>query len=190
MYAFAQNLRLAFRQLRKAPGLTLTVVLTLAVGIGAPTAIFSLVEGVLLRPLPFNDAERLVLLGDHLGGGPVISVTAHEIATYSSATRAFSSLGGYITTGYELSAGAQPEEVDAARLSAGMFLTLGVQPILGRVFTQQEDDAHQPLAVISYALWLNRYRSDPHALGASIVLDRKAYSIIGVMPRSFAFPLS
>jgi predicted permease len=189
MYAFAQNLRLAFRQLRKAPGFTLTVVLTLAVGIGATTAIFSLVEGVLLRPLSFNDAERLVLFGDHLGGGPGISVTAHEMATYSSATRAFSSLGGYITTGYELSAGAQPEEVDAARSSAGMFLTLGVQPILGRVFTQQEDDAHQPLAVISYGLWLNRYRSDPHALGTSIVLDRKAYSIIGVMPRSFEFPL-
>jgi putative ABC transport system permease protein len=189
MYAFAQNLRLAIRQLRKAPGFTLTVVLTLAAGIGATTAIFSLVEGVLLRPLPFQDAERLVLLGDHLGGGPGISITAREIATYSSATRAFSSLGGYITTGYELSAGAQPEEVDAARLSAGMFPTLGVQPILGRVFTQQEDDAHQPLAVISYALWLNRYRSDPHALGTSIVLDRKAYSIIGVMPRSFEFPL-
>src|SRR3979490_833627 len=132
MYAWAQNLRLAFRQLRKAPGFTLTVVLTLAVGIGATTAIFSLVEGVLLRPLPFKDAERLVLLGDHLGGGPGISVTAREIARYSSATGAFSSVGGYITTGYELSAGAQPGEVDAARFSASMFLTLGIQPILGR----------------------------------------------------------
>jgi predicted permease len=189
MHTLEQNLRFAFRQLRKTPGFTLTVVLTLAVGIGATTAIFSLIEGVLLRPLPFKDAERLVLLGDHLGGGPGISVTAHEIATYSSATRAFSSLGGYITTGFEVSAGAQPEEVDAARLGAGVFLTLGVQPILGRVFTRQEEDAHQPLAVISYALWLNRYRSDPHVLGTSIVLDRKAYSIVGVMPRSFEFPL-
>jgi putative ABC transport system permease protein len=189
MYAFAQNLRFAFRQLRKAPGFTLTVVLTLAVGIGATTAIFSLIEGVLLRPLPFKDAERLVLLGDHLGGGSGFSVTAREIATYSSATRAFSSLGGYITTGFEVSDGAQPEEVDAARLSAGVFVTLGVQPILGRVFTKQEEDAHQPLAVISYALWINRYRSDAHVLGTSIVLDRKAYSIIGVMPRSFEFPL-
>jgi predicted permease len=189
MYALAQNLRFAFRQLRRVPGFTLTVVLTLALGIGATTAIFSLVEGVLLRPLPFQDAEQLVLLGDHLGGGPGISVTAREIGTYSSATEAFSSLGGYITTGYELSGGAQPESVNAARLTASMFPTLGVQPILGRLFTAQEEDTYQPLTVISYSLWLNRYHRDPHVLGSSIVLDRKTYSIIGVMPRSFEFPL-
>lgn len=189
MHGLAQNLRFALRQLRKAPGFTLTVVLTLALGIGATIAIFSLVEGVLLRPLPFHDAERLVLLGDHLGNNAGISVTAREIATYSSATEAFSSLGGYITTGFELSGGAQPERVNAARLTAGTFLTLGVQPILGRVFTAQEEDTRQPLAVISYGLWLNRYHRDPLALGRSIVLDRKTYSIIGVMPRSFEFPL-
>jgi len=189
MHALAQNLRFAFRQLGKAPGFTLTVILTLALGVGATTAIFSLVEGILLRPLPFRDADRLVLLGDHLGGGPGISVTAREIGTYSNATQTFSSLGGFITTGYELSGGAQPEEVGAARLTAGVFATLGVQPIIGRVFTSQEEDAHHPLAVISYALWMNRYHSDPHVIGNPIVLDRKAYSIIGVMPRSFEFPL-
>src|SRR3954449_6617511 len=98
MNGLARDLRLGFRQLRKTPGFTLTVVLTLALGIGATTAIFSLVEGVLLRPLPFKDADRLVLLGDHLGGGPNLSVTAREITTYSNATSAFTSLGGYITT--------------------------------------------------------------------------------------------
>ncbi len=189
MYALAQNLGIAFRQLRRVPGFSLTVVLTLALGIGATTAIFSLVEGVLLRTLPFQYADRLVLLGDHLGSGRGISVTAREIRTYSNATEAFSSLGGYITTGYELSGGAHPERVNAARLTAGMFLTLGVQPTLGRFFTAQEEDTHQPLAVISYSLWLNRYDRDPHVLGGSIVLDRKVYSIIGVMPRSFGFPL-
>jgi putative ABC transport system permease protein len=189
MYALAQNLRFAFRQLRRTPGFALTVVLTLALGIGATTAIFSLVEGILLRPLPFHDADRLVLLGDHLGSNPNISVTAREIETYAKAAEAFSSLGGYITTDYELSGGAQPEEVYAARLTAGMFRTLGVQPILGRVFTAQEEDARQPLAVISYALWLNRYHRNSGVLGNSIVLDRKAYSIIGVMPRGFEFPL-
>jgi putative ABC transport system permease protein len=101
MYTLAQNLRVAFRQLRKSPGFALTVVLTLALGMGATTAIFSLVEDVLLRPLPFKDADRLVLLGDHLGGGQGISVTAREIGTYASG--AFSSLGGYIGTNYELS---------------------------------------------------------------------------------------
>src|SRR5258706_9734689 len=189
MYALTQDLRFAVRQLRKAPGFSLTVVLTLALGIGATTAIFSLVEGILLRPLPFSDDDRLVLLGDHLAGGPSTPVTAREIGTYSNATSAFSSLGGYITTSYELSGGEVPEQVNAARFTAGIFPTLGVGPVLGRVFTQQEEDAHQPIAVITYALWLNRYHRDPHILGSSIVLDRRPYTIVGVMPRSFAFPL-
>src|SRR4249919_3036205 len=111
MAAFSQDLRFAFRQLWKSPGFTLTVVLTLALGIGAATAIFSLVEGVLLRPLPFSNPDRLVLLGDHLADGPGISVTAREIGSYANEASAFSSLGGYITTNYELSSGAIPEEV-------------------------------------------------------------------------------
>lgn len=189
MYALAQNLRFAFRQLRKTPGFVLTAVLTLALGIGATTAIFSLVEGILLRPLPFSNPDRLVLLGDHLQGGPNTPVTAREIGTYSSATSAFSSVGGYIGTSYELSGGTTPENVNAARFTASVFPTLGVQPVLGRVFTQQEEDSHQPLAVLSYALWLNRYHSDPNVLDSSIVLDRRPYTIVGVMPRDFEFPI-
>ncbi len=183
------NLRYVFRLLRKSPGFSLTVLLTLALGIGATTAIFSLIDGILLRPLPFSDPDRLVLLGDHLASGLDTGVTAREIATYSTATSAFSSLGGYTTRTYELSGGATPEVVHAARLTAGVFPTLGVQPTLGRVFTSQEEDAHQPLAVISYALWLTRYHRDPHIAGRSIDLNRKTYSIIGVMPRNFEFPL-
>jgi putative ABC transport system permease protein len=189
MDAFAHDLHYASRQLRKSPGFALTVVLILGLGIGATTAIFSLVEGILLRPLPFSDPERLVLLGDHIGDGPNIPVTAREIGTYSSASGAFSSLGGYTGATYEFSSGAIPEEIHAARFTAGVFPTLGVSPTLGRVFTQQEDDSHLPLAVISYVLWLNRYHRDPHVIGSSIVLDRKAYTIIGVMPRGFEFPL-
>src|SRR6266404_461238 len=189
MEALAQNVRFAFRHLRRTPAFTLTVVLTLALGIVATTAIFSLVEGVLLRPLPFQDADRLVLLGDHLGGRPGMSVRAREIATYTSAAQTFSSLGGYITASFELSGGAQPEQIDAVRLNSRMFPTLGVEPILGRVFTQQEDDARQPVAVISYTLWSDRFHRDRYVLGSSIVLDRKPYSVIGVMPRSFEFPL-
>ena len=189
MYTLARNFRFALRQLGKTPGFTLTVVLTLALGIGATTAIFSLVEGVLLRPLPFRNADRLVLLGDHLGRNPGISVTAREIETYSNSTQAFSSMGGYISSLYELSGGAEPEEINAARVSAGTFPTLGVHPLLGRVFTPQEEDAHQPLAVISYSLWLNRFHRDPRVIGSSIDLDRKTYSIIGIMPRGFEFPL-
>jgi putative ABC transport system permease protein len=189
MYGLAQDLRLAFRQLRKAPGFAVAVVCTLALGIGTTTAIFSLVEGVLLRPLPFKDPERLVLLGDHLGGRPGMSVRAREIATYRSATQAFSTLGGYITASFELSGGERPEEIDAGRLNSATFATLGVQPLLGRIFTAQEEDARQPVAIISYALWMSRFHGDHQVLGSSIVLDRKPYSVIGVMPRDFEFPM-
>jgi predicted permease len=188
MYRLPQDLRLSFRQLGKKPLFTLTVVLTLGLGIGGTTAIFSLVEGILLRPLPFNRPDRLVLLGDHLGDSPWTSVTAREIGTYASTTEAFSDTGGYIDASYELSSGEIPEQVNGARFTAGVFPTLGVSPILGRTFTQKEDDAHEPLAIISYGLWLNRYHRDAHVIGNSIVLNRKAYTIIGVMPRGFDFP--
>lgn len=186
---FTQDIRHGARMLRKSPGFTAVVVLTLAMGIGATTAIFSLVEGILLRPLPFHDADRLVLLGDHLGKRPGMSVTAREIARYSSATQAFSSVAGYIGASFEVSGGAQPEQVDAARLNSEMFPTLGVEAMLGRVFTAQEEAARQPVAVISYGLWTNRFHRDPQAIGSSIVLDRKPYTVIGVMPRGFEFPL-
>ncbi len=188
-YLPMRDLRLALRQLRKAPGFSLAIVLTLALGIGATTAIFSLVEGVLLRPLPFRDPQRLVLLGDRLGDGPQLGVTASEVATYEHAAQAFSSIGAYDNTSWELSGGPLSESVDGARLTAGVFSTLGAAPAVGRVFTQQEDDAHAPVAVISYALWLNRFHRDPQIAGATITLDRRNYTIVGVMPRSFEFPL-
>ncbi len=189
MHSLAHNLRIAFRQLLKSPGFTLTAVLTLALGISGTTAIFSLVESILLRPLPFSDPDHLVLLGDHLGDGASTSVTAREIGTYTKATTAFSSLGGYISATYEISGGPTPEQVNGARFTAGVFPTLGTQPLLGRVFTPEEESSRQPLAVISYALWLNRFNRDPNILGKQIFLDRIAYSIIGVMPRDFEFPL-
>ncbi|MGB7329802.1 MAG: hypothetical protein WBD25_00330, partial [Terriglobales bacterium] len=131
MYALALYLRFAFRQLWKAPGFTLTVVFTLALGIGATTAIFSLIEGILLCPLPFNHPDRLVLLGDHLGDGPSTPVTAREIGIYASATEAFSDTGAYIDATYEVSGGEIPEQMKGARFTAGAFSTLGVSPILG-----------------------------------------------------------
>jgi len=187
MGALSQDLRFVFRQLRKAPGFTLTVVLTLALGIGATVAIFSLIEGILLRPLPYSDPERLVLTGDLLGAGMTPGVTAQEISVYRDATSAFSSLGGYSTTHYELSGNGLPEEISAARLTPSVFPTLGAQPILGRTFTEEETQS--PLAVISYGTWVNRYHGDPQVLGRSVDLDRKTYTIIGVMPRDFEFPL-
>jgi putative ABC transport system permease protein len=103
MPAFFHEIRHAARQLRKSPGFTVTVILALALGIGATTAIFSLVEGIILRPLPFADPDRLVMLGDHIGDSPHLPVTAREIAIYARASSAFSSLGGYDTVAFELS---------------------------------------------------------------------------------------
>ncbi len=189
MDSLAQDLRVASRRLLSSPAFSLTAILTLALGIGATTAIFSLIEGILLRPLPFRDPGRLILLGDHVGGNLGLGITAREIETYRTTTNTLESIGGYTTTGFELSGGARPEEIDAARLTASVFPTLGVEPILGRVFTEQEDAGRAPVAVISYALWLTRFHSDPNVLGKPIALDRKTYSILGVMPRSFTFPL-
>ena len=185
----AKSLRFAARQLRKSPGFTLAIVLTLALGIGGTTAMFSLIEGILLRSLPFPDANRLVILGDHIGDSPNTPVTAREIGVYSQATTAFSSMGGYTGADYELSGSGGPIEVNAARVTTGVFSTLGVNPVLGRVFTQEEEVSHQPLALISYGLWVDRYQRNPAVVGSSIQLDRKLYTIVGVMPRSFTFPL-
>lgn len=189
MYTMAQDLRFAFRQIRKTPLFALAVILTLALGIGSTTAIFSLVEGILLRPLPFSNPDRLVLLGDHLGPRPTTPVTPREIGVYSSTTTAFSSMGAFIDVQYELSGGAVPEQISGTRVTAALFPTLGTRPILGRTFTPQEEDGRQLLALISYGMWGNRFHRDPDVIGKSLVLDRKTYSIIGVMPRDFEFPV-
>ena len=191
MSALAQTLRIALRQLRKTPGFTLTVLVTLALGIGAATAVFSLVEGVLLRPLPFHEPDRLVLMGDHLGGQDGIGVTAREIETYTAATTAFSSIGGYVSKDYETPGGkgGGPEVIPGMRLTAGVFPTLGVEPLLGRVFTRDEENGKKQVAVISYATWLNRFHRDQAILGQTIDLDNGSYTVIGVMPRSFEFPV-
>jgi predicted permease len=192
MHGLLLNLRLALRQLRRTPGFALTVVLTLALGIGATTAIFSLVEGVLLRPLPFHDPARLVTLDDTLEGAGMSglqAVTSGEVAQYARDTTSFASLGAYAGNGYELSGRGEPAMINGSRMSASVFPTLGVAPILGRVFTQQEDVGHQQVAVLSYGTWQNRYHADPNILGSKILLDRKPYEVIGIMPRNFEFPL-
>jgi len=188
------GLRIALRQLLKSPGFTTTAVLMLALGIGATTAIFSIVEGVLLRPLPFPHSERLVVLADilrgaDLGGSGEAGVTAPDIRAYTRDTHSFENLGGYSQLSYELSGIGEPAQVNAARLSGGVLPALGVAPVMGRFFTQQEDDGKEQVTVVSYGLWQNRLHGDAHVLGSKILLDRKPYVVIGVMPRDFEFPL-
>jgi predicted permease len=194
MQNFFFDLRFVLRQLRKSPGFVATAVLMLAFGIGATTAIFSIVEGVLLRPLPFPDSSQLVVLADKLqgvdmGSGGDVGVTVPDIRAYSRETTSFTALGGYVGAGYELSGTGEPAQIIAARLSAGVYRALGVQPMLGRVFTADEDEHSQQVAVLSYATWKSRFNGNSQILGTKILLDRKPYVVIGVMPRNFEFPL-
>ena len=149
------DIRFVVRQLAKSPGFAVTAVLMLAFGIGATTAIFSIVEGVLLRPLPFADPERLVALGDTTegslwGGDPLVS--GAEIPAYERDTHGFSSLGGYQENGFELSGVGEPAQINGSRLTASVFPTLGVQPLIGRTFTELEDEGRQQVALISYQM--------------------------------------
>jgi len=189
------DIRIAVRHLMKSRGFTTTAVLMLAIGIGATTAVFSIVEAVLLRPLPFPQSQRLFSLADILQGADVgangeAGVTAPDIRAYTRDTHDFESLGGYQPTGYELSGIGEPAQINATRMTAGVFSALGVAPLTGRFFTQQEGEQNQLVAVVSYSLWQNRLHGDPHALGTKILLDRKPYIVIGVMPRNFEFPLA
>jgi predicted permease len=190
-----RDFRFGVRTLRKSPGFTAVAVLMLALGIGATTAIFSIVEGVLLRPLPFPDPGRLVILGDVLEGSQCdscaqSSVTAPDIRNYMRDTQTFSHLGGYRGRLFELSGAGDPAVVNATRMSGEVFAALGVPPLLGRTFTQQEDEEQQQVAVLSYGMWRSRFHGDANVLGSKIILYRKPYTVIGVMPRDFEFPLN
>ncbi|HEV2325789.1 MAG TPA: ABC transporter permease [Terracidiphilus sp.] len=192
--SFMRELRVTARQLRRSPAFAVTAILTLAFGIGATTAIFSIVEGVLLRPLPFADPGRLVMLGDtvpgiNMGRYGHIGVTMPQILTYEHETRGFAALGGFEQAGYEFSGAGAPAAISAARVTASIFPLLGVAPLMGRTFTQQEDDGSRQVTVIGYAMWHSRFHADPQILGRKIELNRKTYEIIGVMPRGFEFPL-
>ena len=188
-----RDTRIAIRHLLKSPGFSLTAVLMLAFGIGAMTAIFSIVECVILRPLPFPQSGRLVLLGDKVQGADVEngepSVTGPEIPNYLRDTKSFESLGGFRQTQFELSGIGDPAQVNATRTGAGVFSALRVQPLMGRYYTQQEDEQKQYLAVISYGMWQDRLHGERNVLHGKIFLERKPYEIIGVMPRNFEFPL-
>jgi predicted permease len=188
------ELRLAIRYLLKTPGFTATAVLMLALGIGATTAVFSVVEGVLLRPLPFPHPEKLVVVSDfapglNLKGNGESGVTAFDIQAYTRDTHSFESLGGYQQTTYELSGMGEPMQVIASRLSGGVFPALQVAPLLGRFFAQREDEQKERVVVLSYSFWQTRLHGDAGVLGAKFLLDRQPYVVIGVMPRGFEFPL-
>ncbi|MGA7318221.1 MAG: ABC transporter permease [Silvibacterium sp.] len=188
--AMVMDARYGLRQLRKSPAFAATAILTLALGIGGMTAVFSVVEAVLLRPLPFKDSGQLISLHERVEEDPhEFRVTAPDVLIFRRESKAFTGEGGYIGAAYDVTGAGAPFHAAAERVTASLFPVLGVDPLLGRKFTQEEDENAAPVTVISYALWRERFQNDPNVLGKTIDLDRRPYTIIGVMPRDFEFPL-
>jgi putative ABC transport system permease protein len=185
------SIKFAIRLLRKSPAFTLISVLTLALGIGANTAVFSIVDSVLLRPLPYVEPGQLALVSETTVVAPneEYGVAAQEYLDYRDQNRSFSSVAAFEDNGYNLTGEGQPRRVRAGLISASTFPTLGVWPMMGRAFTTDEDrTGSDNVAELSYSLWQNQYHSDPGVIGRTIKLDEKPYTIIGVMPPSFQFP--
>ena len=184
------DLKFACRQLHKNPGFTAVAVLTLALGIGANTAIFSLVNGVLLKPLPYPDSDRLVALFNNQReqGQDFVGLTAPAFVDWRSQNTSFEDLAAYQPGGFDLTGNGDPARLFGIRASASLFPLLRVQPMLGRNFTATEDsEGNKRVAILGNRLWQERFNHSRDVLGKSITLDGNVYSIIGVMPAGFRF---
>ena len=190
METFWQDLRFGFRQLLGKPGFAAIATLSLALGIGANTAIFSLVDAVLLRPLPFHDPDRLVVVWEDAAkiGFPRNTPAPANYADWKAQNRVFEDMAAITWRGFNLTDEGEPEKVEAQAVTANFFPLLGVKPDLGRVFNGEEDQpGRNNVAVISYGLWQRRFGGDPALIGKEILLDGQKYMVIGVMPSGFQF---
>ena len=204
METLMQDVRYGLRQLRRNPGFTVVAGLTLALGIGANTAIFSVVNAVVLRPLPYAHSDRLVWIAESIPalkseaatGGDYVdwqnqNHTLDRIAAYDTVYRGSLSegAGGAGSADFNLTGRGTPARVHVAFVSASFFATLGVEPQLGRAFTENEDQPSGPqVVVLIHSFWEQYFGSDPHVLGQTVNLDAAPYTVIGVMPASFRFP--
>jgi putative ABC transport system permease protein len=187
MFTLLHDLRYAIRQLMKAPGVTLIAILTLTLGIGANTAIFSVVNAVLLNPLPYPQPDRIVVLFHDKPNFAQGSISYPNFVDWQRDSQSFSSMAAYRQMGgVTLSANGEPEVIMGEMVSAGFFELLGVQPMLGRAFSSDEDRlGANPTVMISEGLWKRKFGSDPQVVGKSIILDGKGRTIIGIIPATF-----
>src|SRR5262245_43600488 len=189
-----QDLRHGFRMLRQRPGFTLAALIALALGIGANTAIFSVVNAVLLRPLPFADPDRLVIVWQTTQQGEYSQLSLaypnyDELRKQCQVCEGIGAWHSYTSTRFALTGGAQPEQAQYAVVSAGLFSVLGVKPALGRGFQPEEDQLGAArVAIISHGLWQRRWAGDTKLIGQPITLNGQNYTLVGVMPQGFAFP--
>ncbi len=191
MNTLFQDVRYAFRSLRKSPGFAAAAIATLALGIGANAAVFSLVRGVLLRPLPFPEPERLVAIAEsnREKGWGTITASPPNFFDWQSESRSFSAMGAYTTTAATLTGRGEPEQLNATVATAGFFPALAVAPQLGRAFGEAETvRGNERAVVLSHGLWMRRFGGDPGIVGGAIQLDGEPHTVLGVMPPGFRFP--
>ncbi|HEV2665766.1 MAG TPA: ABC transporter permease, partial [Blastocatellia bacterium] len=192
MQTLWQDLRYGARMLLKKPGFTLIAIVTLALGIGANTAIFSVVNAVLLSPLPYIEPERLVWIwGNFRGGTNTASVSQLDFLDYREQNRSFEHLGAFSSENafVNLTGGGEPERLRASVVTANYFDIFGVKPALGRGFTAEEEQLGRHLAVVlSYGLWQRRFGGDPSIIGKTIMLNDRSLNVLGVMPAGFQPP--
>jgi predicted permease len=191
MKGLIQDVSYAFRQLRRSPSFTAVAVITLAVGIGSTTAIFSVVNVVLLHPLPYSHPEQLVLVTESLPAmsADEVGVSASEYLDYRDRNRSFSEVASYESTGFNLTGQRTPLRINAAEISSSTFSLLGVSPEVGHVFTKEDDRyGSSHVVILSHSLWKSEYNGDRNIVGKTVKLDEQTYTVIGVMPASFRFP--
>ena len=185
-----RDFRYAARVLARTPSFTVVAVAVLALGIGATSAIFSLVSAVWLKPLPFTDAERIVTLWADLtsvGGPATVEVSPGNYDDWQPRAQSFESMTSIESVSFNLTGdGGEPERLAGARVAPNLFETLGLQPLLGRTFVP--DDAANGAVVITEGFWLRRLNGDPAAVGRTITLDGSPHTVVGVVPRDFRFP--
>jgi putative ABC transport system permease protein len=187
-----QDIRYGARMLLKQPGFTLVATLTLALGIGANTAIFSVVDTVLLRPLPFQEAERLMMLrgvDTRKGDGPG-NISYPNFVDWRAQSGSFERLAAFRHRNFTLTGGGEPARLNGAVASAELFTLLGVSPSLGRSFRAEEDNAGASVVILSHGLWRRRFNSDPQVIGRNITLDDRSLTVVGVTPADFQFPIA
>lgn len=188
MTTFLYDLRHAVRTLRRYPGFCAVVVLTLGLGIGINTATFSVVNAVLFRPLGFPEPDRLVALHEIFPGREGVPFSPPDFLDLGRDQQSFTGVAAYQNTLFELSGGSAPARIDVAKVSANLFSVLGVTPALGRTFTPDEDRPGIDVAVLSWGLWQGQYQGDPSIVGKTVTFDRRPFTVIGIMPATFAFP--
>jgi len=185
-----QDLRYALRMLAKNPAFTSIAIVAIALGIGANTVIFSAVDAVLLRPLPFKNPEQLVMIWEnatHLGF-PKDTPSPANFLDWQKQAGSFTGMAAMVERSFNLTGVGEPERLDARRVSANLFELLGVRPLLGRTFVLDDDKPGTHVVLLSYSLWQRRFGSDPSVIGRAITLNGESYTIIGVMPASMHLP--